>query len=118
MTRETMINAECDYVDKRLCGVNDMTFKEWIKYYSTYQYDSGPYEEEEDEDDSSEDSSDESSDELSEEDMDEDIDAQFQQILFKCLIKAIEEEGQILYITKSWQSFYTIVKTLGGILLC
>ena len=42
------------YVDERLCGVNDMTLQEWLSYqnqmlrhYSTYQYDSGPYEEEE-----------------------------------------------------------------------
>ena len=48
-------------MDERLCGVNDMTFEEWISYqdqmlgyYNTYQYDSGPYEEEDDEDDSSE----------------------------------------------------------------
>ena len=53
MTRETMINAECDYVDEKLCGVNDMTFEGWLsyqdqmlRYYNTYQYKSGPYEEE------------------------------------------------------------------------
>ena len=33
MIRETMIDAERDYVNERLCGVNDMTFD-----YSTYQY--------------------------------------------------------------------------------
>ena len=40
-------------MDERLCGVNDMTFEEWLsyqdrmlRYHSTYQYDSGPYEEE------------------------------------------------------------------------
>ena len=51
---KTTINAEHDYVDERLgCGVNDMTFEEWLsyqnqmlRYYNTYQYDSGPYEEE------------------------------------------------------------------------
>ena len=32
MIRETMIDAERDYVDKRLCGVNDMTFEEWKSY--------------------------------------------------------------------------------------
>ena len=53
MIRETMIDAECDYVDERLCSVNDMTFEEWeryqdqmLRYYSVYQYDNGPYEEE------------------------------------------------------------------------
>ena len=52
MTKIT-IDAERDYVDERLCGVNDMTFEEWLscqdqmlRYYNTYQYDSGPYEEE------------------------------------------------------------------------
>ena len=42
------------------CGVNDMTFEEWLSYqdqmlsyYNTYQYDSLPYKEEEDEDESS-----------------------------------------------------------------
>ena len=50
---KTTINGERDYVDERLCGVNDMTFEEWLsyqdqmlRYYNTYQYDSGPYEEE------------------------------------------------------------------------
>ena len=40
-------------MDERLCGVNDMIFEEWLnyqdqmlRYYNTYQYDSGPYEEE------------------------------------------------------------------------
>ena len=68
MIRETMINAERDYVDERLCGVNDMTVEEWeryqdqmLRYDSVYQYDNGQYEEEEDENDSSEE--DESSDE-------------------------------------------------------
>ena len=53
---KTTIDAEHDYVDERLCGVNDMTFEEWLsyqnqmlRYYNTYQYDSGPYKEEEDE---------------------------------------------------------------------
>ena len=32
MTRETMIDAERDYVDERLCGVNDITFEEWESY--------------------------------------------------------------------------------------
>ena len=32
MIRETMIEAESDYVDERLCGVNDMTFEEWERY--------------------------------------------------------------------------------------
>ena len=63
MILKTMINAERD-VDERLCGVNEMTFEEslsyqnqMLRYYSTYQYDSGPYEEEyypSEEDDSSE----------------------------------------------------------------
>ena len=51
MIRKTMVNAERSYVDERVCRVNDMTFKEWesyhdqmLRYYSTYQYDSGPYE--------------------------------------------------------------------------
>ena len=46
MIRETMIDAERDYVDERLCGVNNMTFEEWercenqmLRYYSVYQYD-------------------------------------------------------------------------------
>ena len=50
---KTTINAERDYVDERLCGVNDMTYEEWLsyqdqmlRYYNTYQYDSGPYDEE------------------------------------------------------------------------
>ena len=56
MIRKTMIDAERDekYVDEKLCGVNDMTFEEWeryqnqmLRYYTTYQYDSGPYEEDE-----------------------------------------------------------------------
>ena len=41
-------------MDERLCGVNGMTYEEWLsyqnqvlRYYSTYQYDIGPYEEEE-----------------------------------------------------------------------
>ena len=49
---KTTINAGRDYVDERLCGVNDMTFEEWLsyqdqmlRYYSTYQCNSGPYEE-------------------------------------------------------------------------
>ena len=52
MIRETMIIAERDYVDERLCGVNDMTFEEWeryqdymLKYYSGY-FGDGLYEEE------------------------------------------------------------------------
>ena len=60
MTRETTTNAECDHVDERPCSVNDMTSEEWLshqnqmpRYHSTHQYDSGPYEEEEDEDESS-----------------------------------------------------------------
>ena len=54
MIRETMMDAERDYVDERLCGVNDTTFEEWgryqnqtLRYYSVYQYDNGPYEEDE-----------------------------------------------------------------------
>ena len=50
---KTTIGAERDYVNERLCGVNDMTFEEWLsyqdqmlRYYNTYQYDSGLYEEE------------------------------------------------------------------------
>ena len=46
MIRETMTNTERDYVDERLCGVNDRTFEEWeryqdqmLRYYSVYQYD-------------------------------------------------------------------------------
>ena len=61
------------YVDERVCGVNDMTFEEWLsyqnqmlRYYNTYQYDSGKYKEEEDE------SSDESSEEEDESDDDND----------------------------------------------
>ena len=27
---KTTIDAERDYVDERLCGVNDMTFEEWL----------------------------------------------------------------------------------------
>ena len=61
MIRKTMIDVKGDYVDERLCGVNDMTFEEWeryqdqmLRYYRCYQYDNGPYKEE-DEDDSSED---------------------------------------------------------------
>ena len=61
MIHETMIDRELYYVDERLCGVNDMTFKEWeqyqdqmLRYYNVYQYNNGPYEE--DEDDSSEES--------------------------------------------------------------
>ena len=55
MIRETMIDTERDekYVNERLCGVNDMTFEEWeqyqdqmLRYYNVYQYDNGPYEEE------------------------------------------------------------------------
>ena len=52
MIRETMIDAERDYVDERLFGLNDMTFEEWeryqdfvIKYYGWYLSD-GLYEEE------------------------------------------------------------------------
>ena len=59
-------NFNHTHVDERLCGMNDMTFEEWeryqdpmLRYYSVYQYDNGPYVEE-DEDDSSEE--DESSD--------------------------------------------------------
>ena len=50
---KTTIGAERDYVNERLRGVNDMTFEEWLsyqdqmlRYYNTYQYDSGLYEEE------------------------------------------------------------------------
>ena len=32
MIHETMIDAERDYVDERLCVVNDMTFEEWERY--------------------------------------------------------------------------------------
>ena len=51
-------------MDERLCGVNDMTFKEWeryqdqmLRYYSVYQYDNGPWEEENEIDSSKEDES-------------------------------------------------------------
>ena len=56
MIRDTKINVERNeaYADERMCGVNDMTSEKWLsyqnqmlRYYSTYQYDSGPYEEEE-----------------------------------------------------------------------
>ena len=64
MIRETMIDAERDYVDERLCGVNDMTFEEWecyqdqmLWYYSVYQYDNGLCEEEDENDSSEEDES-------------------------------------------------------------
>ena len=67
MICETMIVGECDYVDERLCGVNDMTFEEWeryqdyvLKYYSGYFRD-GLYEEEYEDYES--DKEDESSDE-------------------------------------------------------
>ena len=71
MICETMINTERDYVDERLCGVNNMTFEEWeryqdymIKYYGGYLGD-GLYEYEDYESDKENDSSeeDESSDE-------------------------------------------------------
>ena len=72
---KTAVDTERDYVDQRLCGVNDMTFKEWLsyqdqilRYYSTYQYDSGLYEED------YYPSEDESSDESSEEDDESDDD--------------------------------------------
>ena len=29
---KTLIDAKRDYVDERLCGVNDMTFEEWLSY--------------------------------------------------------------------------------------
>ena len=29
---KTAIDAEHDYLDERLCGVNDMTFEEWLSY--------------------------------------------------------------------------------------
>ena len=57
MIRETMIDTERNekYVNERLCGVNDMTFEDWeqyqdqmLRYYNVYQYDNGPYEEDED----------------------------------------------------------------------
>ena len=73
MTRETMIDAECDYVDERLYGVNNMTFKEWehyqdqmLRYYSVYQYDNGLYEEEDENDSSEEDESSDEDDEWDE----------------------------------------------------
>ena len=41
-----MIHAERDYVDERLCGVNDMAFEEWLsyqnqmlRYCNIYKYD-------------------------------------------------------------------------------
>ena len=56
MIRETMIDTERDYVDERLCGVNDMTLEEWeqyqdqmLRYYNVYQCGNGPYEEDENE---------------------------------------------------------------------
>ena len=83
MIREMMIDAELYHVDERLCGVNDMTFEEWeqyqdqmLKYNNVYQYENGPYEEDEDnsseEDDSSE--KDESSDEDKSSDKDDEWD--------------------------------------------
>ena len=58
MIPETMIDAE----HERLCDVNDMTFEEWeqhqdqmLRYYNVYQYDNGPYEEEDESDSSGED---------------------------------------------------------------
>ena len=73
MIRETMIEAGLDYVDERLCGVNDMTFEEWeryqdqmLRYYSVYQYDNGPYEEEDVNDSSEEDESSDEDDEWDE----------------------------------------------------
>ena len=72
---KTTIDAERGYADERLCGVNDMTFQEWLcyqgqmlRYYNTYQYDSGLYEE--DENDSSDE--DKSSEEDNESDDDND----------------------------------------------
>ena len=64
MIRKTMIDSERNYVDERLCGVNDMTIEEWegyqdymIKYYDGY-FGDGLYEYEDyvsnKEDDSSE----------------------------------------------------------------
>ena len=73
MTREIMVDAERDYVDERLCGVNDMTFEEWeryqdqmFRYYSVYQYDNGPYKEEDENDSSEEDKSSDEEDERDE----------------------------------------------------
>ena len=73
MIREAMIDAERDYVDERLCGVNDMTFEEWeryqnqmLRYYSVYQYDNGPYEEEDESNSSEEDESSNEDDEWDE----------------------------------------------------
>ena len=73
MTRETMIDAERDYVDERLYGVNNMTFEEWeryqdqmLRYYSVYQYDDGLYEEEDENDSPEEDESSDEDDEWDE----------------------------------------------------
>ena len=73
MIRETIIHAEWDYVDERLCGVNHMTFEEWeryqdqmLRYYSVYQYDNEPYEEEDENDSSKKDKSSEENDEWDE----------------------------------------------------
>ena len=80
---KTTITTRRDYVDERPSGVNDMTFEEWLSYQdqmlrydSTYQYDSGPYEEEyyslEDESSDEDESLDESSEEEDESDDDND----------------------------------------------
>ena len=63
-----MIDSERNYVDERLCGVNDMTFEEWeryqdymIKYYGGYfgdrLYKYEDYESNKEEDSSEEDES-------------------------------------------------------------
>ena len=68
MIHKTMIDSERNYVDERLCGVNDMTFEEWehyqnymIKYCCGY-FSDGLYEYEDYEPNKDDDSS-ESSDE-------------------------------------------------------
>ena len=75
MIRETMIDADRDekYVNERLCGVNDMTLEEWkqyqnqlLRYYNVYQYENGPYEEEDENDSSEEDESSDEDDEWDE----------------------------------------------------
>ena len=68
MIREMMINSKRNekYVNERLCGVNDMTFEEWeqyqdqmLRYCNVYQYDNGPYKEDEDDSPEEDKSSDE-----------------------------------------------------------
>ena len=75
MIRETKINLERDYVEERLCGVNDMTFEEWehyqdymLKYYSGHLDDDLYDEEYEDYESDKEDDSSEENESLDEDD--------------------------------------------------